>query len=292
MMGLGKKTIVLFGLVFYAAILFLALSFYRMPSGKLITAAISRATKGMIVFKAEEATLNFPIKLKLTGVSYNIIRGNSLINDHLESVTIEPVFKEIFQGYLPIAFDGNLYQGRFNGSAGISIVDGFSDGYFDLGLSQIRLEDAKFLQSITNRNIKGKLSGDIRTSGELLHPAKMKGEGHISVDHGSIDSRIDLPAMRTILFDNVQLNFTMEEGIILVEDSEMGGPAISGVFSGVVDLNNDISGSLLKIEARMKPGPSLLNDPIAKQFFSKLGEKGTLKIEIQGTLDNPTIKWS
>lgn len=292
MMGLGKKTIVLFVLVFYATILFLALSIYRMPFDKLVSATISYVTKGMIVCNAEEATLNLPMRLELADVSYNIFRGNNPINDQLESVSIQPVFSGILQGYLPIAFDGNIYRGRFNGLVGISIVNGFADGYLNFGLSEIQLEDAKFLQSISKRNIKGIVNGKMKTSGDLLHPAKMRGEGHIQVEQGSIDSRINLPAMKTIRFNNVRLNFTMNDGVIMLEDSEMVGPAISGVFSGKVEMSKDISDSVLRLEAKMKPGPSLINDSVAKQFLPKLGEKGVLRIEIQGTFDNPTIKWS
>ncbi len=292
-MSLNKKIFSFLGLAVYSAVLFLLLAFYRLPADKLIAATVEGLTNGRLLLNTEEVSPALPISYKLKKVSYGILLRDILTKDRLDSLALGPDYGKLFRGYLPIEFEGVLPRGSIHGKTGISIRSGLEDGYLIIKASEVYLEDLNILRSLSNRDVRGKLRGEVDVEGHLIYPSKTKGKGRFYVEKGSIDTKIDLPGMKTVSFESIMVSFSIREGLVAFNNGKMDGPMFSGVFSGEIKLKNNIAKSRLKITAKMKLGPLLANNQLVSQFFARLGKgKDTVIIKIQGTLEKPSLMWS
>ena len=266
------------------------MTFYRLPADKLISYAMEDYTGGRLLFKTEEMSPRFPGGYEMKAVSYGILLGNVLLTDRFDSLTINLDYKRLMLGYLPITFNGLISSGGFNGKAGVSLRNRLDNSYFSVKASDIHLKDIHIISSFSNRNLKGRFRGKINIEGNFNDPTKINGNGHFFVENGSIDTRIDLPGLNSVPFKSIELDFSIEGGIMTLKKGEMNGPLFSGNYSGEIKLKKKISRSRIKINGTMKPGPMLENNQFAKQFLSKI-RKGNnpINIKILGTLERPSI---
>ena len=287
-----KKILSYTGIALYVFILFLLMAFYRLPADKLIAATMESLTKGRLLFKAEEVSPVLPPGYRLEEVSYGIFLRDTLTKDHFKSLTFGPDYTEIFMGYLPIKFNGVMPRGKIHGKTGLSIKSRGRKGYLTIRVSDVYLEDLNILRSFSDRSFKGKLRGEIKLEGNLTDLSKIYGEGHFSLEKGSIDTRVNIPGMEVIPFKGIKLAFSIKDGIMVLDNSKMDGPMFSGDFSGEIRLKNKIANSEIDITARMRPGPLLENNPLTGKFLAGvLKGNDPLIIKIRGNLNRPYIKW-
>ena len=292
MMRLIKKIFSYTGITLYVFILFLLMTFYRLPADKLIAATMESLTNGRLLFKAEKVSPVLPTGYRLEEVSYGIFIRDTPAKDHFKSLTFGPDYREIFMGHLPIKFNGVMPRGNIHGKTGLSIPSRGKEGYLTIKASDVYLEDLNILRSFSDRNFKGKIGGEIKIEGDLADLSKIYGEGHLYLKEGSIDTRISIPGMEAIPFKGIKLAFTIKDGKVVLENSKMDGPMFSGNFSGEIRLNKSIADSEIEITARMRPGPLLENDQLTGKFLAKvMKENDPLVIRIGGNLNRPNIKW-
>lgn len=292
-MRLGKKIFFWLGLAVYTVILFFFMTFYRLPADKLIAATLENLTEGRLFFRVQKVSPLLPPRYRLEGISYGILLGDTQITDGFSSLTLGPDYMGLFKGYLPIEIKGSMTRGSFHGKTGVSIISGVEDSYLMIKTDDLFLEDLNILGPLLNRDIKGKLKSEIKVKGDLTDPTKITGRGYFHLEKGSIDTRIDLPGLERVPFDSISLDFTFKDGKLTLNKGEMGGPMFSGNFSGEIQWEKKLANSRLKITAKLNPGPLLMNNQLARQFFRKgKRENVSLTIKIGGTLKRPSIKWS
>ena len=292
-MKLRYKIFSWMGLAVYTLLLFLLMTLYRLPADKLIAATVEDLTKGKLSVKVRRMSPAFPAIYRLEGVSYGISLGDIRVKDHLDSLIFRPDYKRLFVGYLPFQFRGTIQRGSIHGKTGVSTRSWIEDGYITIKISDIYLEDSNILRSFSDRDLRGKINGEIRVNGNLTDFTKINGEGHFHAEKGSINTKIDLPGMKAVPFESIKLAFSIKDGILALKDSEMDGPMFSGIFSGEVKLNQKIGESRLNITAEMEPGQLLKNHQLAGQFLNKIRiGNAPLVIKIGGTLEKPSIVWS
>ena len=291
-MPLIKKILSYTGITLYVFILFLLMTFYRLPADKLIAATMENLTKGRLLFKAENISPVLPTGYRLEEVSYGIFVGDTPAKDHFKSLTFGPDYREIFTGHLPIKFNGVMPRGNIHGKTGLSILSRGKEGYLTIKASDVYLEDLNILRSFSGRNFKGKLRGEIKLEGNLADLSKIYGKGYLSLEKGSIDTRISIPGMETIPFKGIKLAFTIKDGKVILNNSKMDGPMFSGNFSGEIRLQEKIAQSQIMITARMSPGSLLENDQLTSKLLAKIMKgNDSLVIKIGGNLNRPNIKW-
>ena len=291
-MHLIKKILSYTGITLYAFILFLLMTFYRLPADKLIAATMENLTKGRLLFKAEKVSPVLPTGYRLEEVSYGIFVRDTAAKDHFKSLTLGPDYREIFLGRLPIKFNGVMPRGNIHGKTGLSIPNRGKEGYLTIKATDVYLEDLNILRSFSERAFTGKLNGEIKIEGDLADLSRIYGEGHLYLEKGSIDTRINIPGMEAIPFKEIKLDFTIKDGIVVLNNSKIDGPMFSGNFSGEIRLNKGIANSEIKITARMRPGPLLENNQLTGKFLARV-MKGNdpLIITVGGNLNSPNIKW-
>jgi type II secretion system protein N len=289
---LNRRVMFKVGLAIYAMVLFLLMTFYRLPPEKIFGTIASKVTRGQLLFAAERVFSSFPPGYRLEGISYGLSLGDAVAKDRIESLNLRPVYGSLFLGYLPVRFRGILPHGTIDGETGISMTRGAQRGYLALNASEVQLEDFRILRSLTDRNIKGKLDADIKMNGNLTEPSEMNGAGRFLVEKGSIDTRLDVAGLKTVPFENIKSSFTIKDGVITLNNTEMDGPMFSGNLSGEIRLQKDLAASLLNVTARMIPGALLEGNPLASQFLAKIRKgKDPVVLKLEGSLGRPSVTW-
>ena len=277
----------------YMVILFLLMTFYRLPADRLIAATVENLSGGRLLLGAQKVTRLFPPRYKLEEVSYGIFSGDALSRDSFRSLILGPDYRGLFMGYLPLEIKATMPRGSLNGRMGVSITRGVQNSYLMIKTDDLFLEDLGLLGPFLKRDIKGRLKGEIRVKGNLTDHTKITGRGQFHAEKGSIGTRIDLPGMERISFESVKLGFSIKDGILALDQSNIDGPMLSGNLSGEIKWHKKVASSRLNITAKIRPGPLLENNQLTRQFLKKV-RKGNnpVIIKIRGTLERPSINWS
>ena len=281
------------GLMIYTIILSLLMILYRLPADKLIAATLDRYSDGRLLFKAEEMAYLFPSEYRMEEISYGLHLGENPISDHLRSLSFGPDYGALFSGYLPIKIKGLMSQGDIAVKAGISFRDGLRNGYLFITLNDLYLDDLNIIKSFSNRALKGRMKGDLNLEGNLIDPANLHGNGRFMMKEGAIGTTIDIPGMNEVPFNNLQMDFSIKNGMISLKKSEMDGPLFSGKFFGEIKLKKKIVESQLKLRGEMSLRPSAEKNQFIGQFIERIRKnKGPFIIKVEGTLERPIIFWS
>jgi len=289
-MKVNRKVFSWAGFTLYGCILFLVLTLYRLPTDKIIAATIESVSGGRLVLRAEKMLFSFPGSYNMEGVSYGFMLGDRLFTGSLESLTLTPNYHRVLLGFFPIEFRGTMPRGVFQGKLGISAISKLKNGYFSIKVDDLPLEDLDILRSLIERELKGVLDCEMKLKGDFTDFSKTEGSGHLHVEKGAIGTRFDLPGLETVPFSSIKVGFLVKDGRMTLSRSEMSGPMLSGEVSGDLELVKKLTKGRLKMEAKMTPGPSLKNNPLAAKLLSKtLKGDSPVVIRIGGTLENPRI---
>ena len=289
-MKINRNNIFWAGLAVYALILFLFLTFYRLPADRLIAATTAHATQGRLNIEVRGITPILPAGYRLEEISCIVKLGETSASDRLKSLTLRPGLLRFMAGYLPVRFACALQRGQLDGTAGASLFRGPRKGYFTIDASEVYLEDFNILQSLSHRALKGRLKGGMTIEGNLTDPSQLSGEGRILCERGSIGTKLSIPGLEAVPFDALTLAFTAENGKVTLKEGDMKGPMFSGSLAGEIRLAKKITRSQVMIEARLTPGPLLRNNEMARQFLAE-SPRGPLVITVKGTLERPSISW-
>jgi type II secretion system protein N len=281
------------GLAVYLVVLFLLMTFYRLPVDKIIAATVERLTDSRLCIGASKVSPILPPRYKLEDVSYRVAWGDTMARGTLTSLILGPDYIGLLRGYLPMKFKGMLPRGYFQGKTGISMIGGVRNSSFRIQIEDLFLEDLEVLGPLINRELRGRLNGEIELKGDLKDPTKLTGTGRFLVEKGSIGTKIDLPGMERVPFERMRLGFSIKDGILTLNESDMNGPMFSGNLSGTITWRKKLSRSLLNMTAKMTPGPLLKNNEMAKQFLGKSRRgDGPMIVKIGGRVQRPSIRWN
>jgi type II secretion system protein N len=289
-MTLDRKKIFWAGLAVYAVILFLFLTFSRLPADQLIAATTAHATQGRLNIEAKKIAPILPLGYRLEDVSCVVQLGEITARDRLKSLTLRTDLPRLLAGYLPVRFACALQRGHLAGKTGASLFRGPRKGYLSIDAAEVYLEDSNILQSLSRRALTGRLQAGVTIKGDMTDPSQVSGEGRILWEQGSIGTKLSIPGLEAVPFDAITLAFSAENGKVTLKESDMKGPMFSGSLAGEIRLAKKITRSQVRIEARLTPGPLLQDNEMASQFLAK-SRKGPLIITVRGTLERPSISW-
>ncbi|MFC1823010.1 type II secretion system protein GspN [Thermodesulfobacteriota bacterium] len=285
-----RKTLHIIGMTAYALILFILLTFYRMPAGKLFAAAVDNISEGKVHLSMKKISPGLPGYYTLEEVTLAIATGDGIARDAVNMLVLKLDYLNLFKGYLPLKFAAIMPEGTVHGKAGISMINRLKDGYFYLTIEDIELSDLSILQSLLGRQVKGKLDGKLAFNGNLADFVKLDGEGRLNVTEGGIDTRFDLPGMTSIPFKSLKVVFNLKGGMVKLDEGEMIGPMFSGTYSGEIRLNKVLQQSRINVLGEMTPGPMIASNKLAGQLLSGImKEEKSVKVMVMGTLERPSI---
>jgi type II secretion system protein N len=291
LMGPGQRKWMTICLTAYAVVLFTAMTLYRLPAQKLIQEGLLQLTDGQVAITAERISPSFPLGYRLENVEYSTVLGGEFSKDRVKLLRIFPEYSNLVMGYFPVVIKGDMPRGSFELRTGVSMRRGSKDSYVSLRTSEAYLEDFNVLRLFSGRGLKGKIRAEVSLRGNI-QDLKINGDGHLLVEEGALESHLDQLGINDIPFKKMNIPFSVREGLISVRESEMAGPLFSGTFSGEIKLTKPLARTLLKLTARMKPGPGLAGSEQAGRFMAALGAGGEpLVIKLGGTLQQPFVSW-
>jgi type II secretion system protein N len=288
MMKTHTKIILWVGLFVYGLLLFLALTFYRLPADEILSGVLNRMTHGKILLSAEKRSSSLWKGHQLENLTWTIDSGGSVILEPMESLSLSLNVLRFFQGYAPINMKGVLARGSFKASVGISLLRGLNKGYARIEASGIQLEDLAVLNSLAQREIQGKLRGRFDFSGTLNDLRKITGQGIILVENGAVDVNADALGLQTLPFQSLTLPLSIKNGVADLRGGEIKSPLLGGDLEGQIKLHENLQASPLQVKARVRPG-SPGQDGQATKSPGQAGRP--IIIELQGTIGRPLISW-
>lgn len=288
-MKISTKIILLIGLIVYGLVLFLALTFYRLPADKILSGTLDRMTHGKILLSVEKRSSSLWKGHLLEGLTWTIASGTSEVVESMESLTLSPNLLRLFQGYVPINMKGVIAKGSFEASVGISMLRGLRKGYASLEALGIELENLAVLNRLAQREIKGKLKGQAELYGNLNDLMRTNGQGIIVVEDGAVDIKADVFGLRTLPFTKLTLPLIVKDGVTDLKGGEIRGPVFGGEFEGQIKLHHDFQASPIQVKARITPGQSSHDGQAGK---SPVRGARPIVIELRGTIGSPIISWT
>jgi type II secretion system protein N len=278
-----QKFIIWLGFIVYGLVLFAVLTYYRLPADRILSKVIENTTHGKVLVTAEKLSSSLRKGYRLENLTWTVQSGNSVVSDHMESLTLSPRFLGLLGGYLPVEMEGVLAKGTFHLGGGVSMFRGLSEGYATVKALGIHLGDVAVMNLLLQREIKGKLTGQAEFYGPLNEPRKLNGQATILVEDGAVDTRMDAFGIRTIPFEKLSLPVTVRGGVASLKGAQLIGPVLAGELEGQIRLLQNLLASPLQITATMRPGPSLRGD---KEGSFPAGDKPFV-INLEGTIGKP-----
>jgi type II secretion system protein N len=283
------KTLFWTGLGIYGSLLFLLLTFYRLPADTVLGSTLTRFTETQVRVSAESVSFSLPLSYAFERIICEAHWPQGVSKDRMDSLVFGPEWPRLFSGSLPLKGEAIVGRGRVEARLGIPLV---SRGYLDAKGYAVHLEELSFVQILLDRRVSGNGEGELRLTGDVRFPAELSGRGFLRVTDGSLESKLPLAGLRTIPFKAVSAFLIIQKGLLFLNEGKIEGPAVSGTFSGEVKLNNRLSESLLKLTANLTPGPMVHENDFARQFLASLAADGEpITIHLGGTLGNPSIRW-
>ena len=284
-----KKTLFWTGLLIYGLLLSLQLTLYRLPADKLLGKAFTLFTGTETLLSAETVSFSWPLSYDLERITLEADWTQGVSTDRIDSLTLCPEWLRIFSGSIPLKTKMNVARGQVESRVGVPFI---SRGYLDAKGSAIHLEDLSLAEILLDRRMSGEVEGELRLTGDVRFPTGLNGRGMLRATDGSLETKLPLAGLRTVPFQSISVFFIIQKGVLSLNDGKIAGPAISGTFSGQVQLNDTVSRSLLKLTANLTPGPSLNENVLARKFLSSLAAEGEpITVHLGGTLGSPSIRW-
>jgi len=283
-----KKTLFWTGLGFYGLLLFLLLTFHRLPADKMLGKALTLFTGTQTVVSAETVSFSLPLSYALERITCEAHWPQGVSKDWMDSLIFGPEWSRIFSGSLPLKSEMLFARGRVESRVGVPFL---GRGYLDAKGSGIHLEDLSFVEILLDRRVSGQCEGELRLTGDARFPTGLNGRGFLRATDGSVESKLPLAGLRTIPFQSISAFLIIQKGVLFLNDGKIAGPAVSGTFSGEVKLDDKLSRSLLNITANLTPGPSFNENDFARQILASLATEGEpITIHLEGTLASPSIR--
>ena len=285
----SRKILFWTGLAIYGLLLFLLLTLYRLPADKVLGKALTLFTKTQTLVSAETVSFSLPLSYTLEKVRCVAYWPQGVSKDLMDSLVLGLEWSRIFSGALPLKSEGTIARGRVQARLGLPFL---GRGYMDAKSSGIHLEDLSFLEVLLDRRVSGMCEGELRLVGDVRFPAGLTGRGFLQTKDGELESKLPLAGLRTFPFQSISTSLIIQNGLLILRDGEIAGPAVSGSFSGEVRLNDKLNDSLLKLAAQLTPGPLLKENAVARPLLESLAPDGEpITIHLGGSLGSPSIQW-
>jgi type II secretion system protein N len=283
-MKTSHKIMLWLGFILYGMVLFALLTLYRMPADKLLSKALETVSQGKVSVSPQRTSFTPWRGYRFEDLTWTVQSGGAAVSDRMESLVLSPGFLGLLKGSLPVDMEGVVAKGTFQLSAGVSMLRGLSKGYANLKATGIQLGDLATVNQIAQRQIKGRLTGQVDLYGPLNELKKLNGQANLLVEEGAVDARVDAFGFRTIAFEKLLLPLTVKNGVASLKGGLMVGPVLAGEFEGQVRLLQNLQDSPLQVTATLRPGPSLRHDK-----GGDLPAKGDKPFVIQlgGTIGKP-----
>ena len=156
----------------------------------------------------------------------------------------------------------------------------------------LRLDDQTDISALLNRQLSGKITGDLEFQGDLGDILNSTGGGKLQLEEGSCP--IDSPYLTTKVLEGLEIfaAFTLSDGILTIKTCQFKGAGFEGSLNGEVKLQPRLPDSTLKLEGKSQIDPGMVNLPPDKRRVAAafLDRGNPLPFKVRGTIEVPQLR--
>lgn len=274
----------------YIALLLILFLYIMFPGSLLKNYLSAQAEKRFpaLSIRFEEAGFILPLGIKIRGLEV-ALRDNPYVPLYeSEKTLIRVSIPSLLFGDMRITFSSRVNGGEISGV--------YEEGDKDICnitaiIDDIILDEKPFIHPKTCKYIEGLFKGKVRFTGNPSDLATGNGDIYLEAVKGSIKPAMPLFDVRDIGFEKIGLTGVLDNMRLNLKDISITGGPFNGRAKGDIQLKRDIYSSGIKLSAEITPGPTMkkeMPEVLRALESSKLMKGGKLRLNIEGTLENPT----
>jgi type II secretion system protein N len=281
--------------VVYTVVLFVGFLVWTFPYADVVGRVLGMVESSAVDVEFKEARFAWHRGLALTDVRLSSPTGEPP-EPYLEVDTlwVRPNIRELLgmiRGNLyALTVDAELYGGSANGV--LRVKDQVMSGSVDV--NAISLGRYRSLTALLEEgNLAGRVSGQL--SFEAAGPDIESGQasGEVRLENAGLEkAKISGFGVPDLHFANSQLNFTLRQGRLEIEELNAAGDELNISASGQITLRDPLDSSVLNLKATVLPGknaPDSIRGLIAL-IPKPRDAKPDAPVRISGTLHNPRFR--
>jgi type II secretion system protein N len=285
-----KKVI---GYFLWAMVLAMVLVIYRFPYERLQekVEAVASASLGC-KFDLTDMSLTIPPGIKFAKFT---VRSMDMESKSLfEATKVHTRFKllPMLRGNLVFNLRGQAYGGWLSGDFRLAPIDNFKNYRMRVRAQTVRLEGQSGFALLLGRPLEGEISGEIELEGVVGDLVNSAGGGNFKLVNGSFP--IDSPYVKPKTLEELEVAATIElsGGDLKINDCQFKGRGFQGTLSGEVELNPNLSRSILSLAGRGELDGDLINIPADKRRVAEafLNRGRPLPFKVRGTMAEPRLQ--
>jgi type II secretion system protein N len=268
------------------------LVFYKFPYEKI------ESRLGVLVaerwgLKLDMADLRpaLPPEFRFNDFSLRTLGYESLPVFHASEGYLRLRLLPLFAGKLVASLHAEAYGGSLNGEVTLQSLYDVRTYNLQAGWQAIQLERHHGLQLLLERQITGKLSGELDLDGPLDELANSSGTGTLRLTEGSCQIEHPYFAVRTLYGLEVSAALKLDSGEVEIDNCRFQAQGIKGTLGGIVQLQSRLYESVLNLGGQCQVDPALLNLAIGSNrgLVTFLDKNTPLPFRLRGTLAAPTL---
>ena len=283
---MNRKSQLLYGIYILAVtVFFLYILFPSDTVATYVTSRLNRVNSDINV-DVDRVRLAFPLGLTLHDARVYYLGTEVLKTDNLKIV---PSFLSLFRSRIVFFFTGSAFEGRLEGRGEFDKRKPDHQAVIAIKLAGIKIKDIAAVKHFLGRKVTGSLKGTVtyRNSGR----SDRELDAGLVISDGELEILMPILKQKNIPFTELETNITIKNEKINIKRCTMKSDQLNGSISGIVNLNEPLSQSRLRLSGLIKPMPEFLEklgkDLPANLLPQKILSKKVVRIRIYGSLDQP-----
>ena len=211
----------------------------------------------------------------------------------IDEIKLTPKLASLFSDSKTITFRGKAYSGFLDGNIDYNQRDNGLHAEIMLRLSDIRVDDIEYLQTIIERKLSGGLSGIVTIVDEPGSADSLK--ANLELTGARLAFSNPLIKVSEIDFNDVSADFNLNKKVFSLKRLEATGGQITGNLAGTIMIRKPFENSRLNLRGSFTPEETLMagmQATITQKIFKQLkpGAKG-MPVRIYGTVAKPRFSF-
>ena len=243
-------------------------------------------------FEIADVSFSLPPSLKLEKCTVRSTKPGSKVFLATTELYLRLKVLPLLKGSMALALRSQIYGGMLEGDIRLKPFYDLRQYQLRLRGQGLRLDDQTDISALLNRQLYGKVSGNLEFQGDFEDISNSTGGGKLQLEEGSFP--IDSPYLRTKSLEGLELStaFTLSGGILTIKTGQFKGAGFQGSLNGEMKLEPRLQDSTLKLEGKCQIDPDMVNLPPDKQKVAAafLARGNPVPFKVRGTMEAPQLR--
>jgi type II secretion system protein N len=288
--ALTKKVV---GYLLWALVLAGLLIGWKFPYGSVRQRLDAAAREQLgLRFEITDVSFTLPPSVKLEKCTVRSTAPGSKVFLAATELYLRLKLLPLLKGSLALALRSQIYGGVLEGDIRLKPIYDVRQYQLRLRGQGLRLDDQTDISALLNRQLSGKISGDLEFQGDFGDIFNSTGGGKLQLEEGGCP--IDSPYLTTKFLEGLEIStaFTLSGGTLTIETCQFKGSGFQGSLNGEVNLQPRLPDSTLKLEGKSQIDPGMVNLPPDKRRVAAafLDRGNPVPFKVRGTIEAPQLR--